>query len=141
MRDGPLSPRRTMQIRMHEGEKTEPRDRRHEIGGEPVHVTDADFNEMTGKHALVLVVFWASWCGWCQALAPTIEELAKEYVGRVLVGKLKADENPQTVKQFQVFKIPTMLVMKNGKEVDRIVGYLPFFTKRRIKTTLKKHLK
>jgi thioredoxin 1 len=69
-----------------------------------------------------------------------IEELAKEYVGKVLVGKLKADENPQTVKQFQVFKIPTMLVMKNGKEVSRIVGYIPFFTKRRIKTTLKKHL-
>ena len=111
------------------------------IGCKPVHLTDGDFDDITGKHSLVLVHFWASWCGPCQASAPMIEELAKEYLGRVLVGKLNVNENPQTTKRFQVSKIPTMLVMKNGKEIDRIVGYVPFLTKRRIKAVLKKHLK
>ena len=71
-------------------------------------------------------------------MALTIEELAKDYQGRVLIGKLNADENPNH-KTLSDFQNPTMVVMKNGKEVDRIVGYVPFFTKRHIKATLKKH--
>ena len=102
----------------------------------PVHITDSSFNEMTSKSRLALVDFWASWCGPCQALAPTIEELAREYSGKVLVGKLNVDENPQTAESFQVFSIPTMLIMKNGKEVDRIVGCVQ---KRIIEEALKKH--
>ncbi len=106
--------------------------------GKPVHVTDLNFKELTSKHALALVDFWAAWCGPCQSLAPTIEEVAKEYEGRVLVGKLNVDENPQTAECFQVFSIPTMVITKKGKEVDRIVGCVQ---KRNIEETLEKHLK
>jgi thioredoxin 1 len=102
----------------------------------PVHITDSNFNEVTGKRALALIDFWAAWCGPCQALAPTIEELAEEYAGKIFVGKLNVDENPQTAECFQVFSIPTMLIMKNGKEIDRIVGCVQ---KKYIEAALRKH--
>ena len=104
---------------------------------EPVHVTDSDFNETVCKHSVALIDCWAPWCGPCLALAPTIEKLAEEYAGRVLIGKLNVDENPKTAERFQIFSIPTLLVMKNGKEVDRIVGLVP---KSHVETVLKKHL-
>ena len=102
----------------------------------PAHVTDSNFNEVVGKNSLALIDFWASWCGPCQALAPTIEELARECAGRIFVGKLNVDENPQTAERFQVYSIPTMLIMKNGKEVDRIVGCVQ---KNYITAALNKH--
>ena len=113
------------------------KDRRKETTNELVHVTDSNFNEITKKHALALIDFWAAWCGPCQALAPTIEELAKEYAGRILIGKLNVDENPRTAECFQVFSIPTMLIMKNGEEIDRIVGCVQ---KKYIDAALRKHL-
>lgn len=103
----------------------------------PVHVTDADFDETIKKHPLALVDFWAAWCGPCRALAPTVEELSREYAGRVFVGKLDVDENPRKAECFQVFSIPTLLVMKNGQEVERIVGCVP---KKHIEDALKKHM-
>jgi len=105
--------------------------------GNPVHVTDADFSETIKKHPVALIDFWAEWCGPCRALAPTIEELHKEYAGKVFIGKLDVDENPQTAEGFQVLSIPTLIVMKNGQEVDRIVGCVP---KKSIEAILKKHL-
>ncbi|MCW3994714.1 MAG: thioredoxin [Candidatus Bathyarchaeota archaeon] len=102
----------------------------------PFHVTDANFDETIGKNKLVLIDFWASWCGPCRALAPTIEELAKETDGKVLIGKLDVDENPDTAQRFQVFSIPTMIIFKDGKEAERLVGLCP---KSRIADTLKKH--
>lgn len=108
-----------------------------EVANEPLHVSDADFNDIVNKNTLALIDFWASWCGPCRVLAPTIEELAKDYAGRVLVGKLNVDENPTTAERFQVFSIPTVLIMKKGKEVDRIVGCVP---KDNIEAALKKHL-
>jgi len=108
-----------------------------EISVEPVHVTDSNFNEIVKKHPLILVDFWASWCGPCRALAPTIEELAKEYAGKVAIGKLNVDENPKTAESFQVFSIPTMVIMKDGCEVDRIVGLVP---KQHVEAVLKKYL-
>jgi thioredoxin 1 len=110
---------------------------RKEMGNEPVHVTDANFEETVKKHSLALIDFWASWCGPCMALAPVIEELTKDYAERVFVGKLNVDENPQTAEYFQVFSIPTLLIMKNGREVERIVGCVP---KKHIEAALGKHL-
>jgi thioredoxin 1 len=122
--------------RMREKKLAELKEKKQETDDEPVHVTDSNFNEITGKHPLALIDFWASWCGPCQALAPTIEELAREYAGRIFIGKLNVDENPQTAECFQVFSIPTMLIMKKGVEVDRIVGCVQ---KKYIEAALKKH--
>ena len=103
----------------------------------PIHVTDSDFDETIRKHPLALIDFWAAWCGPCRALAPTIEELSREYTGKVFIGKLDVDENPEKAECFQVFSIPTLLVMKNGQEVERIVGCVP---KKHIEDILKKHM-
>ena len=104
---------------------------------EPVHVTDKTFNDLVCKNPVCLIDFWADWCGPCRALAPTIKELAREYKGEVFIGKLNVDENPSTAECFQVYSIPTMLIMKDGKEVDRVVGCMP---KEQIENALKKHL-
>ena len=106
------------------------------MSNEPFHLTDANFGEAVKRNLLVLVDFWAPWCGPCRALAPTIEELAKEYAGKVLVAKLNVDENPDTAEQFQIFSIPTVVVIKNGSEVERIVGLC---TKQRYIDALEKH--
>jgi thioredoxin 1 len=95
------------------------------VSTEPFHVTDSNFEQTIKSNKLVLVDFWANWCGPCRALAPTIVELAKEYSGKVLIGKLDVDENPVTAEKFQVFSIPTMIVFKYGQEIDRIVGLCP----------------
>ncbi len=108
------------------------------VSGGPLHVTDADFDDVVKKNTLAMVDFWASWCGPCMALAPTIEEVAKEYGGRVLVGKLNVDENPKTAECFQVYSIPTMVIMRYGQEVERIVGCVQ---KKIITAALDKHLR
>jgi thioredoxin 1 len=113
------------------------REKRQKVRAEPVQVTDSNFNETVSRHSLVLIDCWAPWCGPCLALAPIIEELAEEYVGKALFGKLNVDENPGTAGCFQIFSIPTTLIMKNGREVDRIVGLVP---KKYIGALLEKHL-
>jgi thioredoxin 1 len=107
------------------------------MGNEPVHLTDADFDETVKNNKVALIDFWAGWCGPCRALAPTIEELARDYNGKVLVGKLDVDENHKTAECFHVYSIPTMIVFKDGCEVERLVGLC---AKNRIEDTLKKHL-
>ena len=121
--------------RIRERKLVEPKARK-EIS-EPVHVTDANFDETVREHPLVLIDFWAAWCGPCRTLAPVIEELNKDYAGRVFVGKLDVDENPQKAECFQVFSIPTVLIMKKGQEVERIVGCVP---KKHLENALKKHM-
>jgi thioredoxin 2 len=92
----------------------------------PLTVTDATFAADVEHSPLpVLVDAWAPWCGPCRVVAPAIEELANELAGKVRVAKLNVDDNPQTAARFDVRSIPTMLVMVNGREVDRIVGALP----------------
>ncbi len=106
------------------------------MSAEPFHVTDANFEQTIKSNKLVLVDFWANWCGPCRALAPTIAELSKEYSGKVLIGKLDVDSNPETAERFQVFSIPTMILFKDGKETERLVGLCP---KNRITDALQKH--
>ena len=92
----------------------------------PVEVTDASFSsEVENSATPVLLDLWADWCGPCHILAPTVDQLASEMAGRVKVGKLNIDENPDTANRFGVRSIPTLLVLKAGKEVDRLVGVQP----------------
>lgn len=92
----------------------------------PVTVTDANFASEVEQSALpVLLDMWAEWCGPCRTIAPVIEQLAAELAGRVRVAKLNIDENGQITERFSVRSIPTLLVLKNGREVDRIVGLVP----------------
>jgi len=89
----------------------------------PVTVTDANFSGLVAVSDLpVLLDLWAAWCGPCRMIAPTIETLARELSGRVFVGKLDVDANPQTAARFGVQGIPTILILKKGTEVDRLVG-------------------
>ena len=92
----------------------------------PVAVTDADFERtVLGSRIPVLLDAWADWCGPCHMLAPTIDALARDYAGRVLVAKLDVDANPATANRFQIQGIPTLLVFKDGQLVDRVTGVQP----------------
>jgi len=91
----------------------------------PIEVTDSTFKETIENHPLVVVDCWAPWCGPCHMVAPIIEELARDYAGKILFGKLDVDENPATAMQYQIMSIPTLLVFNHGKLVDRMIGALP----------------
>jgi len=91
----------------------------------PIVVSDRNFDQTTKSYPLLVVDCWAAWCAPCRAIAPIVEELAKEYSGKVVFGKLNVDENPETTNKFGVMAIPTLLVMKDGKEVDRVIGVVP----------------
>ena len=91
----------------------------------PIVVSDRNFDQTVKNYPLIVVDCWAAWCAPCRAIAPVVEELAKEYSGKVVFGKLNVDDNPETAEKFSIRAIPTLLVMKNGSEVDRIVGVLP----------------
>jgi thioredoxin 2 len=96
------------------------------IDTKPIAVTDASFAAEVERSPLpVLVDAWAAWCGPCRMIAPAIDELAAEMAGRVRVAKLNVDENPATAARFGLQSIPTLLVFKGGREVDRIVGVQP----------------
>jgi thioredoxin 1 len=87
-------------------------------------VDDTNFEELVlNSDKPVLVDFWATWCPPCKAIAPTVEEIAKEYEGRAVVAKLDIDKAPETKQQYGVPPVPTVIVFKDGKELSRVVGY------------------
>ena len=90
-----------------------------------VTLTDETFDAAVQKTPLLVVDLWAEWCAPCRAIAPAIDEFSVKYQGRITFGKLNADENPATMMKFGVMGIPTLLVFKNGKLVDTIVGAKP----------------
>jgi thioredoxin 1 len=99
--------------------------------------TDSNFEEETSQ-GVVLVDFWAEWCGPCRRIAPIVDQLATEYDGRATIGKMNVDENPNVpTSRFQVRGIPTLVVLKNGELVDTIVGLVP---KEDIVSAIEKHL-
>jgi thioredoxin 1 len=98
--------------------------------------TDANFDANLKNHQLVLVDFWAAWCAPCRMIAPVLEEIANETEGLV-IGKLNVDENPVKAAQFQIMSIPNLLLFKNGKMVENVVGAVP---KSHLKSVIDKHI-
>jgi len=116
---------RIKQAKLHEMMKRMSSEKQKTFSNEPIEITDATFKEIIQKHPLVVVDCWAPWCGPCRMVAPVIRELARDYAGKILFGKLNVDENPEVSAQYQIMSIPTLLVFKNGKLVDKIVGAMP----------------
>lgn len=91
-----------------------------------LEITDANFNELVlESEKLVLVDFWAEWCGPCRMLTPIIEELSEEYEGKVVIGKIDTENNPEVCEKYGIRNIPTILFFKNGEIVDKQVGATP----------------
>lgn len=91
----------------------------------PLTINDNSFIETVRKYPLVVVDCWAPWCGPCRMVAPVIDELSKEYAGKVVFGKLNVDENPRVAAEYAIMAIPTLFIFKNGEPVDVIQGALP----------------
>lgn len=101
----------------------------------PVILSSSNFSETIKKYPLIIVDFYTDWCMPCKFIAPIIEEIAKKYAGKIAVGKLNIDENRFTASRFSVRAVPTLIVFKNGTEIDRIIGAYPNLEER-----LKKYL-
>ena len=93
--------------------------------GKTLEITDSNFNNVISKNKTVLVDFWAEWCGPCRMIGPIIEELANEYEGKAIIGKLDVDSNQESSVKYGVRSIPTILTFKDGEIIDRQVGAVP----------------
>ncbi|VAX36030.1 Thioredoxin [hydrothermal vent metagenome] len=100
--------------------------------------TDANFQaDIIDSAELVLVDFWAPWCGPCKLLTPTIEELGNDYAGKAKIGKINIDENPQAASDYQVNSIPTVMIFKGGEVVERLLGVTP---KEKLSASIDSHI-
>ncbi|HJT84603.1 MAG TPA: thioredoxin [Nitrososphaeraceae archaeon] len=91
----------------------------------PLHLTDSNFDLEKSKYHLLVVDFWAAWCGPCRMVSPIIEQLAEQYSGKIVFGKVNVDENPRTSQRFNIQSIPTLMILKEGQIVDIMIGALP----------------
>ncbi|HJB76833.1 thioredoxin [Oscillibacter valericigenes] len=89
------------------------------------HFKTAEFDAAVAAAPLAMVDFWADWCGPCKMLSPVVESIGSQYEGKVLVGKVNVDEEPELARRFGVMNIPTVVFLKNGQEIDRKVGVMP----------------
>ncbi|HEY7109782.1 MAG TPA: thioredoxin [Nitrososphaeraceae archaeon] len=103
----------------------------------PITLTDSNFEQALKDNPLLVVDFWAVWCGPCRMVAPVIEQLSSELAGRAVFGKLNVDENPEISRAFGIQSIPTIAIFKNGKAVDAIVGAV---SKSQMQSTILKYL-
>jgi thioredoxin 1 len=107
-------------------------------GQDVVHVSDGDFKaQVLDSTEPVLVDFWATWCGPCRAIAPTLDALATQYKGKVKVAKLNVDEHTKTPQDYGIRSIPTLLLFKGGKVIDQVIGAVP---KAKLEATFQKAL-
>ncbi len=104
---------------------------------EPIVLTDSNFGSEVAKYPVMLVDFWAPWCGPCRMVSPIVEQLAKEYSGKIAFGKVNVDDNQRIAASFGIQSIPTLILFKDGKAVDIIVGAVP---KAQIEMKLKQQL-
>lgn len=108
--------------------------------GKILTLSDADFDAQVKAQPLIVVDFWAEWCGPCRMVAPVLEELANEYSDRLAVGKVNVDENRQTAARFGVRSIPTLMFFRDGSRVDQVIGAHPKATiKAKIEQLLNAH--
>ena len=96
-----------------------------EVSSVPVALTDATFDDFVKNNPLAVVDCWAEWCGPCRMIGPVVEQLAKDFAGKVMFGKLNVDQNPATAARFGIMSIPTLLIVKDGTLVDSVVGAVP----------------
>lgn len=89
---------------------------------EPLNLDDSNFTQTINKYPLLLVDFWAPWCGPCRMMSPIIDQVGKEYIGKLVVGKVNVDENPNISGQFGISSIPTLILFKRGQAVNNIIG-------------------
>ena len=90
-----------------------------------IEVTDSNYKDILAKNKVVLLDFWAEWCGPCRMISPMIDELSEEYAGRVFIGKVNVDNNPQAAGAFGIRSIPSILLFKDGDIVDKQIGAVP----------------
>lgn len=104
---------------------------------EPLDLDDSNFTQTINKFPLLLVDFWAPWCGPCRMMSPIIDQVGKEYIGKLVVGKVNVDENPNISSQFGISSIPTLILFKRGQAVNNVIGSV---SKSRIDEMVRTHL-
>lgn len=104
---------------------------------DPLNLDDSNFSQTISKFPLLLVDFWAPWCGPCRMMSPLIDQIGREYMGKLVVGKVNVDENPTISRQFGISSIPTLILFKRGQAVNKIIGSV---SKNKIDEMVRTHL-